>query len=175
MRGVSRSFVLGFLTLSLSACAVQWVSDYDEKTDDAITKLQKTTTAFFEDLKSKSAPECFYSNNHETYKAVYVDALALLTRARAVDGGKGLNRRTVYQAEQLLGAYDDIRDSHERRGDVSCLADATFENAQVLMNQALTAMLTTELFKKREFVKGSKKDESTSPQTKQDGQNGGSP
>lgn len=165
-----RSF-LALAIFVLSACTVQWVSQYDEKTDDAITKLQKTTTGFFEDLKFKSEPDCFYSRNDDAYKAVYVDARALLARTRAVDGGQGLNDRTVFQAEEFIRAFDDIRNTHEKRGDSKCISAPTIENAQLLMDQSLTAMLTLELFKKREFVKGTEKDESAATKGNQNGGN----
>lgn len=133
---------------SIAACQVQWVSDYDEQTDRAVTGYQKKMNKFFEQLKDEGWPECSYAESSDFYAEARSDATAILTRAQALRK----NGQTVRQAESLRNNLDEVRSTHkESDGDQDCLSEPYVTTSQDFMNQIVRAILWLEQGKKRQF------------------------
>ena len=64
-------FVILVVLSIISGCSVMMISDYDEKTDTAVTELQKQVETFFVTVESQvGLPECKY----EDHKSFYQDS-----------------------------------------------------------------------------------------------------
>ena len=61
------------------------ISDYDEKTDTAVTELQKQVETFFVTVESQvGLPECKYEDHKSFYQDSKIAISAIEVRARAL-------------------------------------------------------------------------------------------
>lgn len=138
-----KSILSMFACLSLLAgCAIQLVSSYDEKTDEAVTALQKKFETFFVTVGDQyGLPECKYANHQKFYQEAKVDISAIDVRARAIpDNGK-----TAEQVSLLGASLESLEKLHK----ISCFTDEQVDNLRSSFNSSITAILTLELAKKR--------------------------
>ena len=132
------------LLLLASGCAVQYVSRYDEATEQNITRIQRTVETLLQSIEQNlGTPHAAFENYASTYEQLFVDAALLQTRARAID----LNSITAEQSELLLGWLENLRELHK----------TGFTNAEMITiarrqgEQIFVAMLKFELAKKRQL------------------------
>ena len=148
-RAGGSGLILPILSLTLlAACQVQWVSDYDEQTDRAVTDYQKKMNTFFEQLKEEGWPECSYAGSRDFYAEARSEATAILTRAQSLRQ----NGQTVRQAESLRNNLDEVRVTHKESDSTrECLSGPYVTKSQDFMNQVVRAILWLEQGKKRQF------------------------
>ncbi len=134
--------ILGFLFIVLSGCTVKLISTYDEKTDVAVSDLQKRMETFFLTLESQEGlPECAYEYHAEFYREAKVSVSAIEVRAKAIPD----NEITVQQIELLRENIDLLEQLHK----MSCLTKDQIEPLRINFNSGFTAILKLELAKKR--------------------------
>jgi hypothetical protein len=135
-------FVIGLHFTLPIGCTVKLISSYDEKTDIAVSDLQKRMEIFFFTLESQEGlPECAYENHTEFYKEVKVSVSAIEVRARAIPD----NDTTVQQVVLLRENIEMLEQLHK----MSCLSKAQMEPLRINFNSGFTAILKLELAKKR--------------------------
>lgn len=130
------------LLIALSGCSIKLISSYDEKTDNAVTQLQKDIETFFVTIDSQAGlPECKYENHTNFYQDSKVAISAIEVRARAI----GKNEITVEQ----VGLLKDSLSSLEKLHKLGCFTTGQVENLRNSFNSSITAVLKLELAKKR--------------------------
>lgn len=130
------------LLLLLSGCTVRLISSYDEKTDNAVTALQKDVTLFFITVQSQAGlPECVYSNHLGFYQQAKVDLSAIAVRSRAI----AANEITVEQVELLQDSLTALEQLHQ----LGCFTPSQVDNLRTSFDSSITAILKLELAKKR--------------------------
>lgn len=140
-----RAVVLALLlSLALGACAVRFVSDYDEVLDRSATETHAELTAFLDQLQDPSSPKRGYAASAETYATILGDLHAMRSRAQSnnADGG---NAETVTQIETIEENVELLRDQHRKRPPS---ADAVRLTQQAIDLQ-FEALIRLELAKKR--------------------------
>lgn len=128
--------------LALTGCSIKLISSYDERTDQAVTALQKKVETFFVKVGSQvGLPECTYDNHTKFYHETKVDISAIEMRARAIPQ----NEITIEQVQLLKSSLDSLEKLHK----IDCLSGGSVTVLQSNFNIHLTAILKLELAKKR--------------------------
>ena len=137
-------YLLLFLGVFLTSCAVQYVSRYDEATEQGITSIQRNLEGLFQKIeRGLGTPDAAYENFVSTYEQLHVEAAMLSARAQAID----LNSITAEQSKLLIKWLADLEELHK----------TGFNNVGMLMvtrtqaEQIFVAMLKFELAKKRQL------------------------
>ena len=139
--------ITGFLLIGLYittqvGCTVKLISTYDEKTDVAVSDLQKRMETFFLSLESlEGLPECNYEYHAAFYRDIKVSVSAIEVRARAIPD----NDLTIEQVVLLKENIDLLEQLHK----ISCLTKEQVEPLRINFNARFTAILKLELAKKR--------------------------
>lgn len=134
--------ILGFSFIHDLGCTVKLISTYDEKTDLAVSDLQKKMETFFLNLQSLDGlPECKYEHHDSFYRDVKVSVSAIEVRARAIPD----NEITVKQIELLKENIMILEELHK----LGCLSKEEIEPLRVNFNTGFTSILKLELAKKR--------------------------
>jgi hypothetical protein len=135
-------FIVGFYFFIVSGCTVKLISSYDEKTDIAVTDLQKKVETFFLTLESQEGlPECTYKHHAEFYREAKVSVSAIDVRVRAIPD----NEFTIQQIELLKENIEMLEQLHK----LGCLTKEQIEPLRINFNSGFTAILKLELAKKR--------------------------
>jgi len=130
------------LFLLLSGCTVKLISSYDEKTDNAVSALQKDVTLFFITVQSQAGlPECVYSNHLSFYQLANVDLSAIAVRTKAI----AANDITVEQVALLQDSLSMLEQLHQ----LGCFSPAQVASLRSSFDSSITAILKLELAKKR--------------------------
>ncbi len=140
-----KAFLSGVLLLLLaSGCTVQYVSRYDEATEQGITQIQRSVETLLQSIEQNlGTPDAAYENYTSTYEQLNVDAALLQTRARAID----LNSITAEQSEVLIGWLGNLEELHKTGfTDGGVLTVVRTQGQQIFV-----AMLKFELAKKRQL------------------------
>lgn len=128
--------------LLCSACTVQFISDYDEQTDKAVTALQRKTERHLAALQRNAQPgKCEYGRFEKFYEEAQVDASAIVVRAEALPR----NTLTTQQA-RLLAENFTLLEARHRAG---CLHPDEITPLRATFNAGFTAILKLEFEKKR--------------------------
>ena len=133
-----KKFIAAVILVSVTGCTVTLVSDYDEQTDQSVTKLQKELETFFVTIEGQTVEECKLENHEKFYADAKVSLSAIELRAKAIPK----NDITEKQVALLADSFNDLEEIHA----TSC------PNADLLrgsFNQAFLAILTFEIAKKR--------------------------
>ena len=134
--------ILLILLILLSGCSVKLISTYDEKTDSAVTNLQKSVESFFLTLESQEGlPDCRYENHTLFYKDAKVDISSIDVRARAIPE----NDITIKQ----IGLLKENLELLEKLHKTECLSKEQIKTLRISFNSGFTAILKLELAKKR--------------------------
>ena len=134
------------LALTLAACAVRFVSEYDDVLDRTATETQQKVTVLFNQLQDPSSPSRRYDKARETYDEIAGDLHAMRTRAEANNAG-GRNADTLTIITTLEDNLELVREQHRLspRG----LPSDFVRPAQELMDVQFRALIQLELAKKR--------------------------
>lgn len=136
-------YLLLFLGVFLAGCAVQYVSRYDEATEQAITSIQRNLEGLFQSIeRNLGTPDAAHENFVSTYEQLHVDAVMLSSRAQAID----LNSITAEQSKLLITWLANLEELHKTGFNIGML---TVSRAQA--EQIFVAMLKFELAKKRQL------------------------
>jgi hypothetical protein len=135
-------FIIGLYFILGTGCTVKLISTYDEKTDIAVTDLQKRMETFFLSLESlEGLPECAYEYHAAVYRDIKVSVSAIEVRAKAIPD----NDLTIQQIELLKENVDLLEQLHK----MSCLTKDQIEPLRINFNSGFTAILKLELAKMR--------------------------
>lgn len=131
------------LLIFASGCTeLRLISEYDERTDQEVTGLQKRTGQLFSDLEKKlGTPGGDYVDFEADYDSLMVDLRALTVRAEA----RPKNDVQVTQLSNLREQLAQIAERH-RSGR---LRSAEIEPARLITDQSFRVILRLELAKKR--------------------------
>jgi hypothetical protein len=128
--------------LFVTGCTVKLISSYDEKTDIAVTDLQKKVETFFLTLESQEGlPECAYEYHAAFYREAKVSVSAIEMRARAIPD----NDISIQQIDLLKENIEMLEQLHK----LGCLTKEQIEPLRINFNSGFTAILKLELAKKR--------------------------
>ena len=134
--------LLLIFVLVLLGCTVKLISSYDEKTDNAITALQKEMTQFFLTVESQAGlPECKYSNHTQFYQQAKIALSAISVRVKAIEA----NELTIEQVELLQDSLSSLEQLHQ----LGCFTPDQVTNLRNNFDSSITAILKLELAKKR--------------------------
>lgn len=147
-RSTRRSIVLPMVLVSvlmLSACTLRLISEYDDRTDIAVSELQTKVDGFLVGLeKTPTAPGCTYDRNKQFYVDVTVDIGSLRMR----NEGRPKNDITVKQLELLADSLKTLEELHSGKKD-KCMLENELEPIRSGLNTSFAAILKLELAKKR--------------------------
>lgn len=140
IRGLFPLFIL-ILLLAFSGCTtVRLVSEYDKRTDDEITALQKKTEVFLNTMeRTAGTPGADYEKHVHFYDTIRADLNVLAVRSEALS----LNRLTTQQL-QLLGQSINALEEQHRKG----LTRMMIEPIRQALQTHYAAILTLEVAKK---------------------------
>ena len=86
------------------------ISDYDEKTDTAVTELQKQVETFFVTVESQvGLPECKYEDHKSFYQDSKIAISAIEVRARALPK----NEITIKMVGLLNDSLNSLEELHK--------------------------------------------------------------
>ena len=109
------------MLFALTGCSVKLISSYDEKTDNAVTQLQKEVETFFVTIEGQAGlPECAYENHKKFYQDSKVTISAIEVRARAIPK----NTITIEQIELLKDSLEKLEKLHK----LGCFSADQVEN-----------------------------------------------
>jgi hypothetical protein len=129
-----------------AACAVAFISTYDEPTERAVTSLQAAVDSFLITLaREPRPPACTY----EQHKAFYPRTLAGISSLEVRNRARPQNEITVEQITLLDSSFVLLERIHQGKGDSACMSAAEIEPLRRDFNTTFTAILTLELAKKR--------------------------
>ena len=130
------------LLITATACTVQLVSNYDEKTDEAITKLQKDVTEFLVTVGDQyGSPACAHAQHKKFYQDTKVAISSIEVRANAIPK----NSITTQQVGILKNNIDLLETLHKS----GCFKSGQVSALQSSFDSGITAILKLELAKKR--------------------------
>jgi hypothetical protein len=141
-----RVFFAFLLCMALAACAVHFVSDYDEVLDRTATETQKKITLLLTTLKDPSAPERKYSVAEKSYGEILSDLHAVRTRAEA-NNSQGGNTDTINQINTIETNVIRLQELHKDHP--GSLNTGALELAQRVMDVQFKSLIQFELAKKR--------------------------
>jgi len=144
--GGSFAAQLLLVSLALSACAVQFVSDYDEVLDRAATETQRKITLLLTEVQNPSSPARNYANSAKTYSEILSDLHTMRTRAEA-NNTRGGNAETIVQIGKIEENVVLIQEEHRRTP--SGLPPDFIAPAQRIIDVQFHALIEFELAKKR--------------------------
>jgi len=130
------------LVVVLAGCPVRFISNYDEKTDQAVTDLQKKVETFFVTAEGQTDPlECKYENHKVFYREAKVAVSAIELRAKATPD----NHITLQHVGLLKDSLKKLEELHK----INCLSAAQVAPLRSNFDSTFTAILKFELAKKR--------------------------
>ncbi len=150
-----------------TACTqVQFVSQYDQVTDEGVTALQKKVSQHISTLQGQVAPECRYSHHKDFYLDAMSDVSVLITRAEILNVDDR-NSQTLSQLRDVGENLEDLRKLHEEiepppptddedneadeDSNAGCLSTDAVELTGNIMDTMFRAILRLEIAKKREL------------------------
>ena len=134
-------FVILVVLSIISGCSVMMISDYDEKTDTAVTELQKQVETFFVTVESQvGLPECKYEDHKSFYQDSKIAISAIEVRARALPK----NEITIKMVGLLIDSLNSLEELHK----LGCLSSGQIAPLRSNFNTSFTAILKLELAKK---------------------------
>lgn len=126
----------------LSGCAVKLIADYDPKTDEAVTQLQRRIETFFVDLESQvGSEEAEYLHHVQFYKDIRIDVSALKLRASAMPRNE-ITLRQIALLEENIALLEETH--KEGIADIEVVKVPRDD-----FNTALSNILKLELAKRR--------------------------
>ncbi len=139
---VPMTAVLLLVLVGLMGCgSIRLIAPYDQKTDDAVTNLQKSTAEFFTRIERQGGSSAQdYKNQTKFYDDARVALSGILVRARALSR----NEQTVKQLEILQQQYQQLEEQHKTIG----ISQAVIPQLESAFNRTFTAILTLEVGKR---------------------------
>jgi hypothetical protein len=136
------------LSLSILGCPhVQFISNYDQKTDEGVTALQKQTAEFLIGIESQGGSKSSEFEKHQ--KEFYDPAKAALSVLIVRSQARPLNAETTKQLELLKESFVKLEQADKKHG-ISARAATQYETQ---FNQSFGYVLTLELKKQTPGLK----------------------
>ena len=136
-----KSLIL-ILMVVLSSCTQKYISDYDQRTDNAVTSLQRKFETFFVTVDTLvERDKCEYINHVSFYQNSRIDISSIQVRAKALTK----NEKTIEQVSLLSDSLSSLEKLHT----LGCFSAEQIENLRTSFNSSFTAILKLELAKKR--------------------------
>ncbi len=141
MKSYRHLFAILAVMSVISGCSVMMISGYDEKTDTAVTAMQKQVETFFVTIESQvGMPGCKYENHKSFYQNSKIALSAIEVRSKALPK----NEITVQQVELLADSLKSLEELHK----LGCLTAEQIAPLRSNFNTSFTAILRLELAKK---------------------------
>lgn len=103
-------FLVALMTAA-SCTTVRFVADYDKRTDDEITALQKKTDTFLNTMeRTADSPEGAYERHAHLYDAMRADVNVLIVRSEAL----AMNYLTTAQLMLLQETLASLEEQHKK-------------------------------------------------------------
>lgn len=135
-------FLFSVMVLGVGCASIKLISDYDKKTDEAITVLQRKFETFFVEIEGRvGSDEALYVNSTEFYQQIKIDISAIQLRARALPENEITEKQISILRENVL-----ILEEFHKEGIRSTEA---IQPARDDFNRALSNILKLELAKMR--------------------------
>ena len=143
--GLMRGHVVAvwfFVLIGLVGCgSIRLIAPYDQRTDDAVTNLQKSTADFFVRVERQGGSSAQdYKNQTKFYDDAKVMLSGILVRANAISN----NEKTVQQLEILKQQYQQLEQQNKTIG----ISQSAIPQLESAFNRTFTAILTLEVAKK---------------------------
>lgn len=132
--------------LAMAGCQAQFVADYDEIFDRAVTDTQKKTDAFLQKLAEPRSPLRVFARAKDSYDDILNDIHSLKIRAEANNSG-GLNAETLIQIEKTAATIRELRALHAN--DARDVTDRLVVLTQQTVDVQFSSMLKFENLKRR--------------------------
>ncbi len=142
-RTILLGLICGLLGLSVQACTVAMLSQYDEQIDRGATELYRRMDLHLTWLEHTTGLDAAY----DTHRLFYADYAAELRTLRLRASTHPRNEPSLAQYDLMLGSLEDLRATHEEQGTVS---PAYAAHVRELFAQAWLAIIRLEVAKKRE-------------------------
>jgi len=133
--------VLAALCAPVPACTVRLIAEYDERTEQEASRLEREMDLFLTRLSSKPATEATYEASGAFYDEHETDVRALRLRAEALPKNEISSR----QLGKIEESVRELREAHRGKP----LTKQAALVARDLFNISWKAILTLELAKKR--------------------------
>lgn len=147
MHKYQSSGLLLLLLFILAGCTVQFVSDYDARTERSVSRIRVQLSKLFFALEAQvgKRPDCTYQSHSEKYEKLRVELDLMMMRERT----KPKNQKTSDQVEVLDKGLRKLQKTHKR----DCL-----NHLQItLINQTLTGILDSILRFETAKLRGARK------------------
>ena len=126
---------------ALGCGSITLIAPYDQKIDDGVTNLQKSTAEFFTKIDRQGGSN---REDYKNYTKFYDDAKVTLSGLSVRANAFTNNNLTTEQLVVLSEQFRDLEQTHMKIG-ISREAVPEYENA---FNRTFTAILTLEIAKK---------------------------
>jgi hypothetical protein len=137
------AFSVLFVLILASCAPIQLIAPYDERIENGITELQKSTTTFFVKIERQGGSDKRdYKNYVKFYDDAKVSTKSLLIRA----GATAQNKMTEEQISLLIKKYKSLEDQHKTIG----ISPYTIPVLESSFDQIFRTILTLEVAKKEE-------------------------
>ena len=142
----SKLITSGVVALLLAGCSVQFVSKYDERTDQAVTALQKKVEGFLVKLEQDDGlPECVHAHHKDFYSEAKIDVSSIQVRADSL----ALNSVTARQIHEVSNELSLLEALHKVKPSGKCITREELGPIRTAFNSTFIAILKFELAKKR--------------------------
>ena len=131
-----------FVLIGLFGCgSIRLIAPYDQRTDEAVTNLQKSTAQFFTQIERQGGSSAQdYKNQTKFYDDARVMLSGIIVRANALSN----NAKTVEQLELLSQQFQKLEQQNKTIG----ISQAAVPQLESAFNRTFTAILTLEVAKK---------------------------
>ena len=141
MKSYRHLFAILAVMSVISGCSVMMISGYDQKTDTAVTALQKQVETFFVTIESQvGLPGCKYENHKSFYHDSKIALSAIEVRSKALPK----NEITIKMVGLLIDSLNSLEELHK----LGCLSSGQIAPLRSNFNTSFTAILKLELAKK---------------------------
>lgn len=143
---ISFVFVVAFLGCS----SIQLIAPFDQKIDDGITNLQKSTAEFLTSIERQGgSTPADYQKHAKFYDDTKVTLSGLIVRAKAISQ----NGLTAQELDNLSKQYQELEIQDQKYG----VKSAEIPQLESAFNRTFTALLTLETAKKPPSSQGATK------------------
>jgi hypothetical protein len=128
--------------LSLGACHVKLVADYDDEFSKSAIAAEKEIDSLLENQRNPAkTTDISYEGNIAAYNQINVDLKSLLTRAMSHDN----NEPSINQVKSLIETVDGLEAAHKRDGHLGAFE---IDQKEAAIQAEISSIVRTENAKK---------------------------
>ncbi len=134
---LTKAIMLSIILLLLNACAINQISDYDQKSMDQMESVAMKVDYFFTELSYMPKTQRTYESSKSQYIDIDVELNALKLRQQI----RTTNELTLKQVEIAQTLWREDRLSHQKKDTIS---DFIIKRHRKQFNRVFLAMITGE-------------------------------